>query len=430
MEAFEKSLTDTERTKLASNLLSRVASSEDHFLQESVYKTLIELNCIQDLLNMDANTLEDYLFKGSGLAVDFSVGPSGPLSAEEIAHAEALAKFYVRNKAYAAASGVLEHLAFQVASIVDPPRPTLETRVKYLESAVLQARSCGDAALVERLLTKVHLGHIQIELERIVRNTDGGGEADDEVLASLPRALLSLEVLYNDIARRFSLWKECLELVNVSLFDDVSYVQQLWDLYLTEKWTSSWERHSGESEEQQNMKALSSMCEAASLIGKSFYPNESSLPLAAVITRLEQAAIGQWPKEVSNIDDDASSRLVRQHVLSICQNSYESMMKAYESVMALRSSDPFGSELHKPHLRIRVLCSIKDLIDEALANGLSSVNSPVNQTQRRRLLGILASACDKYAAESRQLPFEAGDSLGADFDSTGLLIEKKLRNPF
>ena len=293
-EAFVKSLKDGEKEKLASSLINKIASVDDPCLHENVYRTLIDINCIQDLLNMNTDTLENYLFQGSGLAVTLTGALAGPLSAEETAHAEVLAKYYVKNGDYAASAGVLEHLASQVADLVEPPRPSLHKRVEYLESAVLQARSCGDSALVDRLSTRVNLGHIQINLESVLRNkgliTLDGNDEGSEFVHEISRTLLSLEILYNDIARKFSLWRECLELINVAAFDDLMYVRQLWDLYLTGEWFDVWNSYQDMEPTQRSLNALGAMCSAAATLGRLFYPNEKSVPIISVLTRMEQAS--------------------------------------------------------------------------------------------------------------------------------------------
>ena len=74
LDSFKKSLVDGENAALASALISGVSSSDDPFLQESIYATLIELSCVQDLLAMaegrvdTGENLEQYLFQSSGLA--------------------------------------------------------------------------------------------------------------------------------------------------------------------------------------------------------------------------------------------------------------------------------------------------------------------------------------------------------------------------
>jgi hypothetical protein len=52
LETFEKSLKREEKAALAAVLIRHTAASEDPILHESVYETLIQINCIQDLLGM------------------------------------------------------------------------------------------------------------------------------------------------------------------------------------------------------------------------------------------------------------------------------------------------------------------------------------------------------------------------------------------
>lgn len=424
LDAFEKSLTNEERAKMAANLISRVSSSEDPFLQESVYAALIEMNCIQDLLGMGGENLEDYLFQGSGLTPAMNGMPAVPLTREQVVHAEVLAKYYIKMKEYVAAAGVYEHLSAQVADVVVPPKPSLEKRVQYLESAVLQARSCGDAGIVERLKTKTELGHIQIKLENILRMKGLLEQGTKEDLGDISTSLLSLEKLYNDIACKHNLWKECLELINVSSYDDSSYVQQVWDLFMESEWHPIWERRQGTSDA--SAEALDAMCSSVAALGRTFYPNENSLPLAFILCRFEQAAAGLWPEETNAPRDGA--RIVRKNLLHLCCDSYESAIKAYDALMTIKTSEPNGAAIHDPEMRFRFLCSIKDLIDEALLGGLDNqFNTAGNEVHRRRLLGILASACESYASEARQLPLVASDSLGKEFDETAKNIEVKLK---
>ena len=95
-----------------------------------------------------------------------------------------------------------------------------------------------DASLVDRLSTKARLGHIQIELEQIARekNLFSQIEGGNGAIAEISRSLLSLEILYNDIARAFNLWKQCLELIDVASYDNADYVIQLWDLFMASEW--------------------------------------------------------------------------------------------------------------------------------------------------------------------------------------------------
>ena len=427
LEAFAKSLSGEEKNKLSQELIAKTATSEDPFFQENIYTTLIDLNCIQDLLNMESDTLEHYLFQESGLGATLTGALAGPLSAEETTHAEVLSKYYIKTKEYAASAGVLEHLASQIASVVEPPQPSLEKRVQYLESAVLQARSCGDASLVDRLSTKARLGHIQIELEQIAmeKNLLAQTEGDNGAITEISRSLLSLEILYNDIARKFNLWKQCLELIDVASYDQSEYVRQLWDLYMTSEWRAVWEESLITNDSERCFSACQIMCEACSALGRTFYPNESSLPLVSIIIRMEQAAHGMWPEQIASLDTDATVEIVRKNAVAICADSYEAAVNAYESIMAIRSCDPLGQEVHEPELRFRILCTVKDIVDDALNAGL--VNETNNPVERRRMLASLASACEIFAAESRQSPHQAGDRLGDEFDTTRMEIERQMK---
>jgi len=423
LESFEKSLKKDEGAKLASMLISRVSATSDQFLQESVYAALIEVNCVQDLLSMGGETLENYLFQSSGLSPAMTGLPAEALTLDQVKHAEVLAKYFVKIKEYAAAAGVFEHLAAQVADMVDPPRPSLEKRVQYLESAVLQARSCGDAGLVDRLGTKAELGHVQIKLLSLLTSKGLIQDSQDQELSELSRSLFTLEKLYNDVARKYNLWKECLQLINISSYNDPAYVRSLWDLYMEAEWRDAWERRGGIGAISSD--ALQTMCESVSKLGRSFYPNDNSLPLAFILCRFEQASAGLWPEDTS--PTEAGAAIVRKNILYMCGDSYEGALKAYEALMTLRSCEPNGEEVHEPEMRFRILCSIKDLVDDALAGGLDDLNNIGSQVHKRRVLGMLASACEAYASESRQLPIVSGNELGEKFDATAEKIETKLR---
>ena len=445
LDLFRKSLVDAENASLASKLLASVSSSDDPFLQESIYATLIELNCIQDLLAMaDGSTesgenLEQYLFQSSGLAQAMFGSPVGPLTPEQVTHAEVLAKFYVKEKKYASATGVYEHLAAQVADAVEPPRPSLAKRVQYLESAVLQARACGDSQYVDITSTKAGLGHIQIKLEEVMQRRFGvhgaaddgmgGGTtvAQDPLLADISRGLLSLDALFNDITVRYRMWRECLELINVSSLDDVVKVRQVWDLFMEEEWKTVWERRRGTDEA--SLDALDAMCASVASLGKTFYPNENSLPIAHILFRFEQAASGDWPAEEQVPAPANSAKIVRKSLMQLCGGSHEAAMEAYDDLMSIKSSEPDGAAIHEPEMRFRILCSIKDLVEDALrSNGLDNQFRNVSNVHKRRLLGKLASACEAYASESRQLPLVSGDTLGAEFDATKGLLDEKLKS--
>ena len=435
LDPFKKSLEQAENAKLASRLISSISASNDPFFQESIYAALLEINCVQDLLAMgekgSGENLEQYLFQSSGLDQAMYGSPVGPLTPSQVMHAEVLAKFYVKEKKYASATGVYEHLAAQVADAVEPPRPSLVKRVQYLELAVLQARSCGDTQYVDITSTKAGLGHIQIKLEELLQRRglleSAGGATQDPVLAEIPRSLLSLDTLFNDITVKYRMWKECLELINVSSLDDVGKVRQLWDLYMEEEWKAVWERK--QNSDDGPLEALTTMCFSAAALGKTFYPNENSLPIAHVLFRFEQAASGDWPGEEAVPGVVNSATKIRESLLQLCGGSYEAALEAYDALMSIKSSEPDGAATHEPEMRFRILCSIKDLVEEALRNsGLDNQFRNISNVHKRRLLARLSSACEAYASESRQLPMEKGDELGRVFDVTKENLDSKLRS--
>jgi hypothetical protein len=438
LEPFKNSLKDNENRKLAEDLIANVSRSNDPFFQESIYATLIEINCVQDLLAMgegDAGeNLEQYLFQSSGLAQAMYGSPVGPLTPVQVVHAEVLAKFYVKEKKYASATGVYEHLAAQLADAVEPPRPSLVKRVQYLELAVLQARSCGDSQFVEITSTKAGLGHIQIKLKELMQRRGlleygaAAGAEQDPVLGEISRSLLSLDTLFNDITVKYRLWKECLELINVSSLEDVAKVRHVWDLYMEEEWKSVWERRRGTDEG--SLDALDAMCSSVASLGKTFYPNENSLPIAHVLFRFEQAASGKWPSEDEEVPEaTGSARIIRNSLLQLCGGSHEASMDAYDALMSVRSSDPHGAAIHDPEMRFRILCSIQELVEDALrTSGMDNQYKNVSNVHKRRLLGRLASACEAYASESRQLPLVGGDTLGSKFDAIKDLLDAKLKS--
>ena len=437
LDSFKKSLVDGENAALASALISGVSSSEDPFLQESIYATLIELNCVQDLLSMaegrvdTGENLEQYLFQSSGLATAMYGSPVGPLTPQQVTHAEVLAKFYVKEKKYASATGVYEHLAAQVAGAVEPPRPSLAKRVQYLESAVLQARACGDSQYVDITSTKAGLGRIQIKLEELMQRR-GLGDGDgiggrDPALAEISRSLLSLDTLFNDITVKYRMWRECLELINVSSLDDSAKVRQVWDLFMEEEWKAVWERRRGTDDG--SLDALEAMCLSVAALGKTFFPNENSLPIAHILLRFEQAASGGWPAEEQVPATVNSARIVRDSLMQLCGGNHEAAMGAYDDLMSIKSSELDGAAVHEPEMRFRILCSIKDLVEDALhSNGLDNQFRNVSNVHKRRLLSKLSSACEAYASESRQLPLVAGDTLGAEFDAAKGRLDSKLKS--
>ena len=435
LEAFQKSLSTAERGSLREQLLRRVASTTDPLLHESVYMTLVTTNDVRDLLRMDTPYLEPYLVRVSGLSGAAAGVPVGPLSSSQVTHTEVLARMYIGRNDYAAAAGVYELLASRAAGLAEVPDPSLDDRITHLQAAVLQARSCGDAALVDRLEAKVRTAQIQAQLVEGLRkllseklseaawsdlNLEIGRQDCDETVAEIKRSLLSLEDLYNDVARPTHRWAQCLELLDISSVSDPPYLRQLWDLLIKEQWQKGWNEDRSGDDEQGALAGLRAAAEAVSVLGEKFYPNEASFPAAAVLLRLEQAAAGSWPL-ASGIS--LSSTPAQRALLAACGGSYEPVVRAYESLLSARGSAQLSEELQTPAMRLRLLRSLRDVVangrdraaDRGPATGYAGVRSG------RRELGVLAAACEAFGAEARRLPVNRaeGEALAEEFSALG-----------
>lgn len=436
LEPFQKSLTVAERGELREELLRRVAGTTDAFFHESVYSTLVSTNAVRDLLRMDTPYLEPYLVRVSGLSGAAAGVPVGPLSSSQVAHADVLARMYIGRRDYAAAAGVYELLASRAAGLTEVPDPSLDGRISHLQAAVLQARSCGDASLVDRLEAKVRTAQVQAQLidnlQKLLAaktseaawgdlNLEIGREESEGAVAEMKRSLLSLEDLYNDVARPSHRWAQCLELLNISSVSDPPYLRQLWDLLLKEEWQKGWnETTRGSDEEQRALAGLRAAAEAVSNLGEKFYPNEASFPAAAVLMRLEQAAAGTWPA-ASGISLESTP--AQRALLAACGGSYEPVVRAYESLLSTRGSAQLSEDLQRPAMRLRLLRSLRDIVaagrdraaDRAPATGYAGVRSG------RRELGVLAAACEAFGAEARRLPGNRaeGEALAEEFAALG-----------
>lgn len=387
---------------------------------------------------MDTPFLEAYLVKGSGLDSAVAGAPVGPLSASQVAHGDVLARFYIRNKEYAAAAGVYELLASRAAAPADPPEPSLNARISQLQAAVLQARSCGDASLVDRLEAKVRVAQVQQRLvdalEGVLRLSAGGDwgalglEASQEecqnAISSMKCSLLSLEDLYNDVARPYHRWAECLELLHLSAYSDSpAYVRQLWDLFLKTEWQKEWsEGAAAAADDDRATAALRRAAAAAAAMGERFWPSDNAFPVAAVLLRLEQAAAGTWPTPTGIELDSAPAQ---RAVLSACGMAFDAVVRAYESLLSARGSDPHGDELSSPALRLRLLRSARDVI--AAGRDKVADRGPltgVGARGGRQELGILAAACEAYAAEARRLPPPEGEDLAVELGELGQSLQR------
>ena len=478
-EAFQKSIAMDERPTLKRELLRNVAKSHDSFLQESVYAALIELNLTKDLLQMETVSLESFLVRSSGLGGAATGAPVGPLSTFQVACGEALARLYISRKEYAASAGVYELLASREGTVSENPDPSLEVRISDLHAAVLQARSCGDTALVDRLEAKSRLAILQGRLIVYIsdllkdfgdseetweefcmsgapqtrgtdasnqgisckRNLELGREEAEMIVSDMKRSLFSIESLYNDVARPSHAWGTCLELVHLSGYGDVVYVRQLWNLFLKDEWergyasasrfaTKSRRNTLTAAESLEDLEGWTSglqmAADSVAMLGEQFYPSETTFPAPSILMRLEQIAAGRWPHKASSIDID--SGVVHRAMLKACGGSYELVLRAYESVLSTRGGATAVEPeyAHTPEARLRLLASVKDLISTGYTSITEKILSGTSKLAVRRELGVLAAACEAYAAEARRLPQKEGDVIGEQLDTLGREVQQAI----
>lgn len=381
------------------------------------------------------SSLERYLVRASGLGGLPTGEPGvGPLTQSQATHGDVLARFYIGVQEYAAAAGVYELLASRSPAPAEFPDPSLETRMACLEAAVLQARSCGDAGLVDRLETKLRVARVQGALtEALLSDLDQDSASHQDweelteseftmeetraVVSELRRRLFSLEDLYNDVSRPSHRWAACLELLDISAVSDPPYVRQLWDLYLKSEWQSGWAGRERDPEEARAARALRAAAEAASSLGERFFPNESSFPASQVLLRLEQAAAGLWPRPTGV---ELDSIPAQQALLAACGGSYEGVVRAYEGLLSARPSDPHGDELAAPPLRLRLLQSLRDVVvsgRDRLADRVP-LTGGLQTGQGGRELRVFAAACEAFAPEARHVP--GGHGLAEEFRALGV----------
>ncbi|KAL4426022.1 hypothetical protein ABPG75_010038 [Micractinium tetrahymenae] len=426
LEALGKSLGDAERAAFRQQLLAHAAASPDPCWHASLYRTLVQLSAVKELLSLDTPYLEAYLIRAGGLLGAASGASVGPLSASQVAHVEVLARFYISRHEYAKAAQVYELLADR-ASGPGEQAVSLEQREEYYQAAVLQAKSYGDAELLDRLESKARIMQLQQRLVGVLAAAaaatpdEAAREEAEGAVSELRAAPKPLEVLYNDFAIPSQNWRLCLEMVHLANFSDRQYVCQLWDLTLKEAWQQQWEAGGeaaaavGAGDDAAVAAALDESCQVVESLGEQFYPNENSFPTAHMLMRLEQAAAGSWPLHTGVAQD---SGRVLQAMAAACKGSYDAVVRVYEALLSVRGGDEAGDALHAPALRLRLLRSLATAIAAAKDKLLDRAPGAFGGYRGgRREAGLLAAACEAYAAEARRLlPAAEAERLSAQFE--------------
>jgi nuclear pore complex protein Nup155 len=490
LESFEKSLTSpAEKETLKHSLLSRLMIIDDRFFHEAIFSAVMKMVTssshgtdttgvsIKDLIALESPYLEPYLIRAGGLEGAATATSSsshhhhhqktkiGPLSTTQAAHADALARLYISRDQYGAAARVYELLAERMAAPGEAD-VSLTDRVSSLQRAILQARSCGDGSLLDRLESKSRVMVLQSTMVAVLEKTlgescstthnGGEGEQQQQVYMEQLKAAISelssepkeLAELYNDYAVPLCLWKLCLEAIDISGYGDAGYVEQLWDLFLKETWHRALPS-SGTTAATATATAtataelcLELCCREVEALGEKFYPNENSFPTTHITMRLESTAEGHWPSpgflpspsaNISSINGGdvlggGGSRVARA-LVKACKGGAEAVVRVYEELLTSPGGGGGGQEadggggddgskemlLQSSEFRLRLLKSAfvvtlaarESVSNKAAIAGTATSTAAsgggVLRAGGRREASLLAAACDGFVAESRRL---------------------------
>lgn len=405
-EALLKKLGDS--SSMLGELVAAIAATSDPVLHRILYRALVSARAEARLLALNTPFLEAYLISSGGLA---GATPGSRLvlaSLEQRESVNLLARLYVKRVEYGNAAQVYEFLSDASLAPGAPPNivPSLEERKDLVDAAVLQAHSCGDVELVDRLEGKARVVALQARIAEALKR-----QAPDR-LGDLLVARHELMELYNDFAAPNELWSLCLEAVDLSDYGDEAYVHHLWDLALKRAWQDGWDTSAGNVTapalpHESAVAALRSAAALATDLGERFYPNEKSFPLAHVALRLEQMAVGLWPA-ATNVHVDQQFSVAA--LAAACQGSFSAALGAYEFLLSPHSA----GESQTPALKERFLLATLWLLDAAqssLANGVPFARG--DRAGSRQELALLADAATNAASYARGLPELTGSPLVA-----------------
>ncbi|KAI8471772.1 MAG: nucleoporin-domain-containing protein [Monoraphidium minutum] len=423
-----------------------VTRSPDVYAAASLFSALADLGADADLLALDGGSPH---LEGRGGV--------GPLAPRQVRHVELLARLHVARGRYSAAAQAYRALAERRGGR-GAEAVSLQARLEAFQSALLQARSVGDDALVEGLRASCRVMEIQITTHaraaallaaagREAAAAGGDGEAREQAvrlkagLSELEGSCLDISDLYNGHAQPHGMWDVCLEICHFAGHVPPEYVTQLWDLLLKAAWdvilggpdateaaavAVGLEPCGGRG--GSTAAALEVACDQATRLGSRFYPNEASFPLPHIALRLEQMGAGLWP-EPGEAPPDDPARAVRA-LRAACaaaggggaacdavRGAYESLLSARPPALAFGAGGggggggggdggPDGGALRGALLRSLVaLCDVT--IDEELEA------APHGQAAARQA-GALLDLAERCAHDARQLGGHEG--LAAEFD--------------
>ncbi|GAX83884.1 hypothetical protein CEUSTIGMA_g11309.t1, partial [Chlamydomonas eustigma] len=481
-----KPLTASERGTYRGSLMKVLTKSSDVYFHHVLYGCLIDMGQTSLLLSLDSPHLEAYLVQeawGAAGATALSGGPSplvGPLGKRQVQAADLLSKMCVGKNRFREACSVMLALAARRGGPGEQS-VSLEERLRCLEGAVLQAKSFGDASLVDYLESELRRLNIQKAVHDRLKelkakpksvvstlttaaaaSTPGGGNgADTSWNEEMERLLNNLEVglkdvseLYNDYAQPLKMWDVCLRLVDFTGSNvEPSLVRQLWDHLLIQTWSQS-------GVEGAVILRLQKLVECVVVLGSSFYPNEVTFPTSFLTFRLEQAAAGLWPPgpsgsteaaAINSVESAAAGPLIVKAVQRSCGGSLPSVQRTYDQLLARRANGVSDAALSNVVLRTQLLRSLLEycrLVEDELSSTLINPGYAANASASSSMLiiaattpsmtalfgsssaqrdaGNLADASERYSMEARRLGTAECDQLALQFDALRRRLNERL----
>ena len=199
-------LTSAEAADAKRAICRAVTRSSDPYAHAALFAALADAGADADLLSLDGASphLEAYLRQEGGLAAAGAGGQAGPLSARQVRHAELLCRLHVARGRYSAAAQAYRALAERRSGRGAEAVP-LRARLDAFQSALLQARSVGDDALVEGLRASCRVMELQLavhaRLEALLAAARrGGSDGDAERVPALKAAVAELEAGCLDVS--------------------------------------------------------------------------------------------------------------------------------------------------------------------------------------------------------------------------------------
>ncbi|WOL20105.1 nuclear pore complex protein [Canna indica] len=398
----------------------------DKMFHEHLYRTLIELNLENELLEYGASDLVTFLenaVKNPLQEVQAVTGVTsrayamsnleGSISSSQNMYIILLAKYYVIKRQHVLAAHIFYRLAERQCADASGG-PTLEERHEYLSNAVKQAKyaisSAGlisssqkiiDDRLVDTLEAKLTVLQFQMkiknELESLASRLEdfpcssgslhGGTYPQNGLMEKCKKAelagvkakelslgLKSITQLYNQYAVPFQLWEVCLEILHfadVSGDADSRIVRETWIKLLDQSLARG---------------GVAEACSVLKRVGSKLNTRDGPcLPLDTLCLRLERAALDELELGAEPLsDNDVASSL-----LEACWGGHENLLNIYNQLLSNRAMLPSSK------LKLRLLQSILVILSDWTMSVLALEMDATTVEAKVERASITQGTCDK-----------------------------------